>query len=178
MCGKKIFPVFQPPKKYVSTTPLGIGLWFFQFHDHFTDGKTPWTGDQPIARPLPTRRTTQTQNKCTQTFMPWVGVESMPPGFERLKTVHALDRVANHGCTVTSFTVLFFLLKLLFPLELLRQIKSNYKINMTWDSVLMWRRQIGGIRRHLKTHIWGDWGKATTHSISLAIDSRSPTSRN
>jgi hypothetical protein len=36
----------------------------------FTDGKTPWTGDQPVARPLPTQRTTQTQNKRTQTSMP------------------------------------------------------------------------------------------------------------
>jgi hypothetical protein len=32
--------------------------------DHFyTDGRTPWTGDQLIARPLPKHRTTQTQNK-------------------------------------------------------------------------------------------------------------------
>jgi hypothetical protein len=35
----------------------------FQFHDHFTDGRTPWTSDQPVARPLPKHRTTQTQNK-------------------------------------------------------------------------------------------------------------------
>jgi hypothetical protein len=31
-----------------------------------TVGRTTWTGDQPIARPLPTHRTTQTQYKCTQ----------------------------------------------------------------------------------------------------------------
>jgi hypothetical protein len=35
---------------------------FFHF-DHFTDGRTPWTSDQPVARPLPNHRTTQTQNK-------------------------------------------------------------------------------------------------------------------
>jgi hypothetical protein len=28
-------------------------------------GRTPWTGDQPVARPLPTHRTTRTQNKRT-----------------------------------------------------------------------------------------------------------------
>jgi hypothetical protein len=28
-----------------------------------TDGRTPWTSDQPVARPLPIRRTTQTQKK-------------------------------------------------------------------------------------------------------------------
>jgi hypothetical protein len=31
----------------------------------YTDGRTPWTSDQPVPRPLPTHRTTQTQNKRT-----------------------------------------------------------------------------------------------------------------
>jgi hypothetical protein len=44
-----------------STATLGPGLCF-QFHNHFTDGKVPWTSDQLVARPLP-NRTTQTQNK-------------------------------------------------------------------------------------------------------------------
>jgi hypothetical protein len=39
----------------------------FQFYDHFTDGRTPWTSDQLVARPLPKLRTTQTQNKHIQT---------------------------------------------------------------------------------------------------------------
>jgi hypothetical protein len=30
----------------------------------------PWTGDQPVARPLLTHGTTQTQNKTTQISMP------------------------------------------------------------------------------------------------------------
>jgi hypothetical protein len=38
-----------------------------QFIDHFTDGRTPWTGDQLVARPLPKHRTTETQNKCIHT---------------------------------------------------------------------------------------------------------------
>jgi hypothetical protein len=38
-------------------------------------GRTPWTGDQPVVRPLPTHKTTQTQNKRTQTSMPWTGFE-------------------------------------------------------------------------------------------------------
>jgi hypothetical protein len=38
----------------------------FQFHNHFyTDGRTPGMSDQPVARPLPSHRATQTQNKCT-----------------------------------------------------------------------------------------------------------------
>jgi hypothetical protein len=44
-----------------------LGPWpvIFQFHDHFIDGRILWTSDQPVARPLPKRRTTQTQNKHT-----------------------------------------------------------------------------------------------------------------
>jgi hypothetical protein len=33
----------------------------FNFLNIYTVGRTPWTGDQPIARPLPTHRLTQTQ---------------------------------------------------------------------------------------------------------------------
>jgi hypothetical protein len=51
-------------------------------------------GDQPVTRPLPTRRITQTQNKRTQTSMPRVGFESTIPVFERAKAVHALDLAA------------------------------------------------------------------------------------
>jgi hypothetical protein len=32
----------------------------------YTIGRTPWAGDQPVVRPLPTHRTTETQNKRTQ----------------------------------------------------------------------------------------------------------------
>jgi hypothetical protein len=42
-----------------------LGPWpqIFRFHDYFTDGRTLWTSDQLVARPLPKHRTTQTQNK-------------------------------------------------------------------------------------------------------------------
>jgi hypothetical protein len=45
-----------------------VGLWPLpQFRDLFyTDGKTPWTSDQPVTRPLPTHKTTRTQNKRIQ----------------------------------------------------------------------------------------------------------------
>jgi hypothetical protein len=38
-------------------SPLDLG-GFFSFLMLYTDSKTPWTGDQPVARPLPTHRTT------------------------------------------------------------------------------------------------------------------------
>jgi hypothetical protein len=52
-------------------------------------------GDEPVARPLPAHRTTQTQNKRTQTSMSRVGFKPMIPVLEQAKTVHALDRVAT-----------------------------------------------------------------------------------
>jgi hypothetical protein len=75
-----------------------LSLWlygrFFSFLILYTVGRTPRTGDQPVARPLPTHRTTQIQNKRTQTSMPWVGFKPTTPVFERAKTVHALDLAA------------------------------------------------------------------------------------
>jgi hypothetical protein len=81
---------------YYASTALLLGLGhFFSFLILHTIGRTLWTGDQPVAMPLPTHRTTQTQNKRTQTSMPWVGFEPTIPAFERAKTFHALDRAAN-----------------------------------------------------------------------------------
>jgi hypothetical protein len=73
-----------------------VGPWFLlQFHSLlYTDGRTPWTGDQPVTMPVLTHRTTQTQNKRTHTAMPWEGFESTIPVSERSKTVHSLDRAA------------------------------------------------------------------------------------
>jgi hypothetical protein len=41
---------------------LDLGL-FFSFLIIYTVGRTPWTGDQPVARPLSTHRTTQNKSK-------------------------------------------------------------------------------------------------------------------
>jgi hypothetical protein len=72
------------------------GRWsLFQFLNPYTVGRPPWTGDQPVSRPLPTHRTTQTENKRTQTSMTRVGFEPTIPVFQRAKTVHALDRAAT-----------------------------------------------------------------------------------
>jgi hypothetical protein len=80
------------------------GLWqLFQFLNLYTVDRAPWTGDQPVARPLTTHRTTQKQNKRTWTSMPGVRFEPTTPEFERAKTVHALDRAA----TVIGMTTLY-----------------------------------------------------------------------
>jgi hypothetical protein len=51
-----------------------VGPWpIFQFRNVYTVGRTPWTGDQPVTRPLPTHTTTQTQFKRTHrhTCLEW-----------------------------------------------------------------------------------------------------------
>jgi hypothetical protein len=73
---------------YIPLLDLGR---FFSFQILYTVGRTSWTGDQPVARPLPTHRTTQSQSKRTQTSMSWVGLEPTILVFERAKRVHALD---------------------------------------------------------------------------------------
>jgi hypothetical protein len=69
---------------------------FFQFRNPRRVGRSLWTGDQPLARPLPIHRTTQ--NKRKQTSMPRVGLELTIPVFERAKTVHAsvIGRPGTH----------------------------------------------------------------------------------
>jgi hypothetical protein len=71
---------------------VGFGR-FFSFLIFYIVGRTPWTGDQSVARPLP--RTTQTQNKRTLTSMLQVGFEPTIPVFALGKAVHALDRAAT-----------------------------------------------------------------------------------
>jgi hypothetical protein len=74
-----------------------VGPWpLFQFLDLFyTVDRTPWTGDQPIARPLPAHRTAQTQNRRKRISMLQIGFEPTLPVFERAKTVHALGQAAT-----------------------------------------------------------------------------------
>jgi hypothetical protein len=53
---------------WLYSTMLGLGL-FFSLFIFYTVGRTPWTGDQPVAGPLLAHRKYK-QNKRTQTFMP------------------------------------------------------------------------------------------------------------
>jgi hypothetical protein len=50
--------------------PVLFPLWSIglisQFLDNFTDGRTPWTGDQLVARPLPTHRTNAHRHSCLE----------------------------------------------------------------------------------------------------------------
>jgi hypothetical protein len=62
-------------------------------------------GNELVTRPLPIHRTTQTQNRRTQTSMPLEGFEPTTPVLEQAKMVHALDRAATViGMTDSRFT--------------------------------------------------------------------------
>jgi hypothetical protein len=65
-------------------SPLGPWALIFQFHDHFTEGRAPWTSDQLVSRPLPKYRTTQTQNKHIQipNIHALCGIRTNDPGFQ------------------------------------------------------------------------------------------------
>jgi hypothetical protein len=67
---------------------LGPGLFFSCVIFFYTDGR-------PVARPLPTHRTTQKQNKRTQASMPWVGFAPTIPAYERAKTVEGKMQFDN-----------------------------------------------------------------------------------
>jgi hypothetical protein len=53
--------IFFPPMAL--TALIGPWLFFSSVIIFYTDGRTPWTSDKPVTRPLPIHRTTQTQNK-------------------------------------------------------------------------------------------------------------------
>jgi hypothetical protein len=60
-----------------------------QFLKSYTGGRTPWTGDEPVVRPLTTQDNTNRANAEI------VGFEPTIPVFQRARAVHALDRTAN-----------------------------------------------------------------------------------
>jgi hypothetical protein len=69
-CSSKLRPVNIAEDHEVAficaSTVLLLGLGrFFSLIIFYTVGRTPGTGDRPVARPLPASRTAQTQNEST-----------------------------------------------------------------------------------------------------------------
>jgi hypothetical protein len=71
---------------------------FFSLLILYSVCRTPWIGDQPFTRPLPTHRATQIQNKSTHTSMPWVGFEPTISVLEQAKTVYVFDWATTVIC--------------------------------------------------------------------------------
>jgi hypothetical protein len=93
-------PIYPPT--YLPTYGSTALCWdlghFFSFLIFYTVCRSPWKGDQPVARPLLAHRTAKTQNKRIQTSVPRVGFKLMIPLFEWGKISHVLD----HAATVFS----------------------------------------------------------------------------
>jgi hypothetical protein len=83
-----------------------VGPWwhFFSFLIVHTVGRTPGTGDQPVARPLPAHTGEHKRGINTQTFIPQVGLEPRILVSERAKTIHAL----NCAVTVIDWSWLWY----------------------------------------------------------------------
>jgi hypothetical protein len=79
---KDIFPWLYSP----------CGPWpLFLFFNLYTVGRTPWTGDQPVARPLPLHRTIHTRAQCPSgriRFMPFFFNLHSGGGFQTGSTRH------------------------------------------------------------------------------------------
>jgi hypothetical protein len=83
---------------------VSVDLWFyvpllclgrfFTFLIFYTVGWTPWTGDQPVSRPLAEHRAAQRLNAHRHPYLKWDS-KPMTALFERVKTVYALDRPAT-----------------------------------------------------------------------------------
>jgi hypothetical protein len=75
----------------------------------FTDGRTPWTSDQLVSRPLPKHRTIQTQNKHIHTSNTHAlcGIRTQDPGFRAsedsscLRLLGYRDRKLRLYCIIT-----------------------------------------------------------------------------
>jgi hypothetical protein len=76
--------------------PAHSGPWcLIQFRNHFfTHGRSPRTSDQPVARPLPKHRITQTQNKHihTSNIHAFSGIRTHDPS---VRASDDLDRAAT-----------------------------------------------------------------------------------
>jgi hypothetical protein len=80
--------------------PLSVYLWlytplldfgpFFSFLILYTVDRALWTGYQPVARPLPTHRTTETY-LCLE----WNSNPLSQRSRERRQHIHALDRAVT-----------------------------------------------------------------------------------
>jgi hypothetical protein len=85
-----------------------FGPWsLFQFLNLYAVCRSPLTGDQPVTRPLPAHRRTQTQNKRTQISMPQVGfAPTIPVLSERRRFMpqnllfpYSGWKYGNHACS-------------------------------------------------------------------------------
>jgi hypothetical protein len=84
ICLSVYLPTHLPIYLWLYSPLLCLGR-FFSFLIFSTVSKISWTGNQPVARPLPAHRTAETHNKRKQIPMPQMGFEPTIPVFEHAK---------------------------------------------------------------------------------------------
>jgi hypothetical protein len=74
-----------------------VGPWpLHQFRDLlYTDGRTPWTGDQAVARPLPTHRAIQKEKNTHTNICALSGIRTHNPNVRASKDISCL-RALSH----------------------------------------------------------------------------------
>jgi hypothetical protein len=84
-----VCPPSQSSNGWLYSPLLGVSRFFFSFLIFYTVGRTPWTEDHSVARPLPAHRTAQTQYKTRTQIHASSGIRT------QTKIVHDLDRAAT-----------------------------------------------------------------------------------
>jgi hypothetical protein len=117
----------------------------FQFHDHFTDGRTSWTSDQLVARPLPKRRTTQTRNK--HIHIPNIhalsGIRTHDPGFRASEDSTCLRPLGYCDRRRTLYKVIFKLNRCTYSIAFYLNLNYRYicsclATRMQTTSMILW----------------------------------------
>jgi hypothetical protein len=134
---------------FLMALPAHSGPWpLIQFRNHFSQTVVGFLGQ--VISPSQGRYLNTGQHKhrinayTHKTSMPWVGFEPTIPAFERVKTVHALDRAANVTGAWSTF----------YPANYIRKVltadhsgRAVYGMNC-FRSLERWDRGIESHSRH------------------------------
>jgi hypothetical protein len=99
-------------RTFTTHAASSLSLWLYSPSNlarffSFFEG-TPWTGDQPVARPLPTHRTTQTQNKRTDIHV-LSGIRTHDSSVQASKDSSYLRPRGHCDRQAASYLTLFYL---------------------------------------------------------------------
>jgi hypothetical protein len=124
-----------------------VGPWpLLQFRTLlYTVGRTPWTSDQPVARPLPTHRTTQTQNNAHRhpaASAIWTHDPSVPAGEDG-----SCLRLRGHCDWLTRFMGTPNSMRILYNTSLLTESHDFLKSTNSWCAVSLYSHLFSSISR-------------------------------
>jgi hypothetical protein len=92
LIGPAITYLLNPFLLYLA---VSVSFFFIIYFDHFTDGRTPWTSDQLVAKSLPKDWTTQTQNEHIHipNIYTLCGSRTHDPGFQASEDISCLRQL-------------------------------------------------------------------------------------